>query len=218
MPPTNPPNRLLISFLDLRKSIGYLGATMPIVLVLGNYFTTGATELLNSLSSYYHSGGRNLFVAILAAIAVFAFSYRGYDKKDNLAGDIAALSALGIAFFPTSTDNPDTDVNSVIGIIHIVSAAVFFLTLAYYSLVLFPKTDPSKPMTSQKKKRNKVYRLSGYLILASLLLIAAYEFFLEEKYINLQDYKLVFWLESLAVMAFGFSWLTKGEAILADEV
>jgi hypothetical protein len=27
----------------------------------------------------------------------------------------------------------------------------------------------------------------------------------------------VFWLESLAVVAFGVSWLTKGEMILKDE-
>ena len=27
----------------------------------------------------------------------------------------------------------------------------------------------------------------------------------------------IFWLESLAVVAFGVSWLTKGEAILKDE-
>ena len=27
----------------------------------------------------------------------------------------------------------------------------------------------------------------------------------------------MFWLESLAVVAFGISWLTKGEAILKDE-
>ena len=29
-------------------------------------------------------------------------------------------------------------------------------------------------------------------------------------------YKPVFWLEAIAVVAFGISWLTKGEAILKD--
>ena len=71
-------------------------------------------------------------------------------------------------------------------------------------------------MTKQKRKRNKIYRISGYVILASLILIALYKFYLESKFVNLQDYKPVFWLESLALIAFGFSWLTKGEAILSD--
>lgn len=218
MPPGSPPNRLMISFLDLRKSIGYLGVTMPIVLVLGNYFTTGSTDLMSSLSSYYHSGGRNFFIAVLAAIAVFAFAYRGYDTKDNIAGDIAAVSALVVAFFPAGLENPDAEANPIIGMIHIGAALIFFLTLAYFSLVLFPKTDPNKPMSPQKKKRNKVYRLSGYVILGSLVLIGLYEFYLYERYISLQDYKPIFWLESIAIVAFGLSWLTKGEAILADEI
>jgi hypothetical protein len=35
--------------------------------------------------------------------------------------------------------------------------------------------------------------------------------------IFLPDYKPIFWLEALAFEAFGFSWLTKGEALLPDK-
>jgi len=209
-------DRLVISYMQLRRYIGYLGMGLPFILVLGNYFIAGAVDLLNTLSTYYHSSARDLFVAVLAAIAVFAFSYRGYDARDNIAGDIAALSALGIAFFPTADGNPDLDVSSVIDVIHKTSAVIFFLTLAYFSLVLFPKTNPARPMTRQKRKRNKVYKISGYLILLSIILIAAYELYFQAKFINLQDYKPIFWLESLALIAFGFAWVTKGEAILSD--
>jgi len=214
---SNSSDRLVVSYLQLRRYIGYLGIGMPIILVVGNYFIAGVVELLTSLSSYYHSGARNLFVAVLAAIAVFAFSYRGYEPKDNIAGDIAALAALGIAFFPTGDGNPDPEASAWVGTVHMISAVVFFLTLAYFSLVLFPKTNPNSPMTSQKRKRNKVYRTSGYVIVASLLLIALNEFFLKDKLIRLQDFKPLFWLESLALVAFGFAWLTKGEGILGDK-
>ena len=212
-----PNNHLLISYLQLRRYIGYLGIGMPLIVVAGNYFIAGAVELLDTLSAYYHSGARNLFVAVLAAIAVFAFAYRGYDAKDNIAGDIAAITALGVAFFPTSGGNPDPEANPIIDTIHVVSAISFFITLAYFSLFLFPKSAPGSTMTKQKRQRNKIYRISGYTILASLILIAFYNFFLKDKFVNLQDYKPVFWFESLALVAFGFSWLTKGEAILADK-
>ena len=217
MPASNDSSsRFVISYLQLRKYIGYLGLGMPIILVLGNYFIAGAVELLTSLSSYYHSGARNLFVAVLAAIAVFAFAYRGYDARDNVAGDIAAISALGVAFFPSADGNPDPDASATVNLIHMTSAVIFFLTLAYFALYLFPKTNPTLAMTPQKRKRNRVYRISGYTIILSLLAIGVYKLFLETRYISLQDYKPVFWLETLALFAFGFSWLTKGEAILAD--
>ena len=34
----------------------------------------------------------------------------------------------------------------------------------------------------------------------------------------LKAYDPIYWLESIAIVAFGISWLTKGEAILKDEV
>ena len=216
MPPNTQSQQLLISYLQLRRYIGYLGIGMPFILVLGNYFIAGGVELFNNLSMYYHSAARDLFVAVLAAIAVFAFAYRGYDARDNIAGDIAALSALGIAFFPTVDGNPDPEASPLVDTIHITSAVIFFLTLAYFALVLFPKTSPNRPMTKQKRKRNKIYRVSGIVILLCLLLLGAYKFYLDEKFVNLQDYKPMFWLESLALFAFGFSWLTKGEVILSD--
>ena len=34
---------------------------------------------------------------------------------------------------------------------------------------------------------------------------------------NFEKYKPIFWFESLALVAFGVSWLVKGEIILKDE-
>ena len=51
-----------------------------------------------------------------------------------------------------------------------------------------------------------------------ILLIAIYSFLPSRMASLLEEYEPVFWLEALAVLAFGISWLTKGEAILKDEV
>ena len=41
--------------------------------------------------------------------------------------------------------------------------------------------------------------------------------YLREKYPELQHLDPVFWLESIALWAFGISWITKGELILKDD-
>jgi hypothetical protein len=81
-------------------------------------------------------------------------------------------------------------------------------------LVLFTKTNPAKRMTQRKKQRDVVYTVCGFTILVCIALVAVdFAFF---RHSTLQGIDPVFWLESAAVLAFGISWLTKGEAILAD--
>jgi uncharacterized membrane protein YobD (UPF0266 family) len=93
-----------------------------------------------------------------------------------------------------------------------VFGAVFLLTLAYFSLFLFTKTDQKQP-TTEKVKRNQVYRVSGYTIVIAIVLIPVQAFLP----LDVSAYNPVFWLESIAVVAFGVSWLVKGEMILQDQ-
>lgn len=100
----------LISYLTLRKAVGILGIIFPIVLIVGSVICCGCSEVQSSISAYYHTGMRNLFVGLLCAIGLFLFAYRGYDSADAITGNIACLFALGVAFFPTSFDGPLTSV------------------------------------------------------------------------------------------------------------
>ena len=142
-------------------------------------------------------------------------SYKGYDRKDDLAGDLACIFALGVAFFPTTPQVDPSQQARIVGSLHLFFAASFFLTLAFFSLVLFTKTDPTKTPTRRKVQRNIVYRVCGYTILASIALIVLLAVFPHSA--SIKKFDSVFWLESLAVVAFGVSWLTKGEMILKDE-
>lgn len=206
---------LVISYLNLRKAVGYLGVLLPFIMVIGTYLA-GLRTILSSISSYYHSNMGDVFVGILCAIAMFLFSYKGYERKDNIAANLAALFALGVAFFPTTPASNVADADIAVGRVHLTCAALFFLTLSYMSLRLFTKTGGNGVMTVMKKRRNSVYRLCGYLMLASIVLIALYKLVLRDKLPELERFDPVFWLETVAILAFGFSWLTKGEAILAD--
>jgi hypothetical protein len=151
----------------------------------------------------------------MCAIGIFLMSYRGYDRRDARAGRFAFVCAIGVALFPTTPLPPATPDQKLIGGIHLTFAALLFLTLAYFSLMLFTETDPNKTPTRQKLKRNVVYRVSGYIMLACIALIAVAA--LPPIKSLVERFEPRFWLESIAIVAFGISWLTKGEAILKDQ-
>jgi hypothetical protein len=208
--------RFVVSYMFLRKAIGVLGVALPFALALGGLFIFDL-DVQDSISHYYHTGMGDVFVGTLCAIAVFLLSYKGPEPRDDRAGDFACLCAVGAALFPTTPIGESTQAQAIIGGIHFAFAALFFLTLAYFSLFLFTKTDPARAPTPRKLQRNRVYRVCGGLILLALVLIALYMNVpgAEEALGRLRP---VFWLEAVAVVAFGLSWLTKGEAILEDKV
>jgi hypothetical protein len=206
-------NTLVLSYLDLRKSVGTIGILLPFVLAIGKILLEGP-GILGSISSYYYSSMRNVFVGSMCAIGVFLWSYKGYDWRDAVAGTIAAVCAIGVALFPTTPDKGTTAAAMVPANIHTVFAGVFFLALAYFALILFPQTHPNVPPTRMKLVRNKVYAVCGWAILVAIALIAALRFLPADS--PVQAVSPVFWLESLATVAFGISWFVKGEAILQD--
>ena len=69
-------------------------------------------------------------------------------------------------------------------------------------------------MSPEKAKRNKLYVSCGVVILGCIALIPFYHFFLEDT--GIAALKPVFWLETLALWAFGISWMTKGEMLWRD--
>ena len=161
---------LVVSYMNLRKMVGILGFAFPIILVVGSVVAGGYEQIQNSISSYYHTNMRDIFVGVLCVVALFLLSYRGYDRIDNIAGNIACFFALGVAFFPTAHHDPTLITNPIIGKLHLISASLFFLVLTYFSLFLFTKTDPSKKISKPKKNRNKVFRVCGYIMFGCILM------------------------------------------------
>jgi GNAT superfamily N-acetyltransferase len=199
------------NYLNLRKAIGLIGVALPFVLAIGGLL--GSTSLQTSLSSYYHTLMRDVFVGSLCAMAVFFWSYRGYDDRDNIAANIACVSGLGVALFPVAAvEYPDVS-ERVFEVVHVVSAAAFFLVLAGMSIFLFRLSD-QKPLRKMKRVRNRVYLISGITILVCLAGIVLVS--IPAVRDTLKSYRPVFWLESLAVFAFGVSWFVKGRTILKD--
>jgi succinate dehydrogenase/fumarate reductase cytochrome b subunit len=204
-------SRLTHSYLDLRKTVGLIGIALPFVLMGGLRLFFNAEETPTSISHYYHTSMGDVFVGALCAVALFLFFYSGHDKKDDWLGNIAGFFAIGVAWFPTTKMAGDLDTT---GIIHYTCAAIFFLCLAVFSLVLFTKTKTEngikQEMSTQKKARNMIYKGCGIIILLCLVAIVLHKSFGIHA-------SLVFWAETVALAAFGLSWLTKGEAFFTDK-
>lgn len=220
----------IISYYTMRRAIGVLGITLPFILVAGSSLFGGCNEVQGSISTYYHTNMRNIFVGFNCAVALFLFAYRGHDWRDNITGSLGSIFVLGVAFLPCSVGTPSqtclvavTAQNPMVGDLHNLSALLYFIILIVYSLFLFPKTHmdmvtgEKKFMGRQKKKRNVVYYICGSLMTASLLLIIFYMGFLTNLYPGLEGLNPVFWLESVMLSSFGISWLTKGQLIFRDE-
>lgn len=212
---------LVVHYLTLRKTVGLIGIAFPILLVLGSVIAGDCNEIQSSISEYYHTTMRDIFVGTLCIVAFFLFAYKGYEKKDRVAGYLGCFFALGIAFFPTGPQLPPTScaiapvtLNPLISVLHYLFAISFFFTLSYYCLCLFPKSNGN--LTPEKKQRNKLYRICGYIMLVCNTLLIIYFLFFQGSFLSW--YKPIFFLEGIALWAFGLSWLVKGETLLKDKV
>jgi uncharacterized membrane protein SirB2 len=213
-PDLEPDQPLLISYLTLRKTVGILGILLPLLVSMGAWLIF-QTPLQPTISDYYYTGTRVVFVGTLWALGFFFFSYKGYERRDEIAGRLAFVFALGVSLVPTAPDCSACNYNHVAANLHWALAGLLFLTLSYFSIVLFTLTDASKTPTRQKLQRNRVYKACGYTMLACILLIPAT--LIPAIAAAVDRYDPIFWLETIALEAFGVSWLTKGEGILSDQ-
>src|SRR6186997_2535153 len=133
-PKISDPDSRIISYMTLRRVVGFLGISCPLVLILGSFILDHTMELQVSVSAYYYTCMRNALVGMICGVSLFLLSYHGYKWYDSLMSKLAGLFALGIAFFPTSETNDKSD---IISTLHYVTAGIFFVILSFMSIFLF---------------------------------------------------------------------------------
>jgi len=215
-------NELVTSYLEVRKFIGLTGISLPIFLLLFSVIADGSGPK-GSISAYFYSGGREILVGSLFAIGVFLFAYKGFDKDkrqptDKLVSRLAAVGAIGIAFAPmdwAASGSPVEPVctwlqctltGGVTKYLHGAFAVLFFGSLATFCLVNFQRCADGAEPDAEKLFRNGIFKMLGWIIVIGTVGFIAG---------SIWDFggAFVFWAESVAVVAFGLSWIIKGEAI-----
>jgi len=223
-------NQLIVSYMFLRQTVGWIGTLLPIVLLVGNAISS-ATPRPTSMSGYYYTDMRNIFVGSLCALGVFLGAYEGYDNVDRWLTNIAGLGAIGVALFPTTPAVPHlSTTQQVVGDMHLVFAAVTFIALGLMAL-RFAKGGETPPGLStmdqiryglgfgkpsaasppqHDTRDNVVYHVSGITILSCVILAAASNLLPASVKAH---WPLLFIFEAVAVFAFGVSWFVKGRTI-----
>jgi hypothetical protein len=236
-------SNFVISYLTMRKAIGWIGILLPLALVIGDYSIKKLNLLNNnwfvktddcyhvypfdsslksSISYYYYSSVGEIFTSALFAVALFLFCYKGHPLRkgefglsDKAMSNLAAFFALGIVIFPASSshcipDNLRIFISSKnTGIIHFIFAGLFFTSLSFISIFNFRRTE--KVSEFGTKPPHNLYKYCGFIMLTSILFIFVYSKILKHKFIWLDNLYPVFILETIALLAFGVSWLTKGK-------
>lgn len=203
----------------LRRAIGFLGISLPIVLLILSAVPFFDTKMQPSISHYYYTNLREIFTGTLCAVGLFLIRYKGYGnasifKNDNLLTNLAGLMAFGVALVPTNPEEGMKKLPSFIplsaewlGWLHYGFAAVLFLTFSILAINVF--TLGQKKETNIEKSifnENYIYKVCGYSILFFIVLIpvcAKFELF--------KNSTLVF--EALSLFAFGIAWLIKGRVL-----
>jgi len=186
------------SYFSQRHAVGLIGMALPFVLMLGNYLIFKGEIPLPTISQYYHSPMRDVFVGGLISIASFLFFYSGYGKEDRISGILAGSLALGVVFFPTSTS-----ANSGDGQFHSFFAISLFVVLAVISIFDFPRKRPG----TEKRITDTLQVICGLVILGCVAAVCLYK--ITRGFAKSEGY-FVFIAESIALIAFGVSWFTEG--------
>ena len=196
------------SYFNLRLGMGIIGIFLPLLLWLVAYVIS-SQGLLSSMSAYYHSVSRDVFVGALFAIGAAAFLYKGYSHKENIAMNLAGIFAVGVAVFPT--DCPDEIARTMCEAptfrgIHATSAILFFLMIAYVCLFRSKDTLRTVKDEARRKRFSRLYLIIGILmiLLPLLVLIKSYGYM---NFIGARS--AVFWMEALAIWSFSAFWLLK---------
>ena len=192
-----------------RVVIGAMGAALPLMVWIVSRLRPvdpSLVEPLSSISAYYYSGAVAIFTGILAGLAIYFFTYSGYDNqhrwKDRTAALISGLAAIGVACFPTIAPCPPLALpwwRPYLGTIHFFSATTLFAGFIYFALFLFPKSKTKAPAAT-KKVRNAIYYVCGIGMLFCMTWAG----------LRAHAGRQIFWQESVALEFFAVSWLVKG--------
>lgn len=210
----------------LARLVGFVAFGLPIVLGLGGY---ALGEFRAALSGYYYEELvlGDVFVGSLALIASLLLAYRGWTAHVARLATLAGLATLLVAFVPMdgwvtgceslSLDGQceaETRLYPRIGYwVHAFSAGALFAVLAFFCFFVFtrvPAHRAHKPLSDAKRMRNLIYRISGGVIVIATLSIAAGDLLLGDSW---RAHNLTYWMEALALAAFGTSWMVQGRAV-----
>ncbi len=240
------PNELWLTEPDtLRRLVGVLGMALPWLLILFLWWDTDRGAPLESISHYYFTRVGTVFTTTVSMMAIFLLIYKGKTPTEFWLSTTAGIGALLLVLFPTDNivDNICIGVGNCCGDIcqaaerqytsgvlrdnlfrrdfHYAASGVFLLSLACTAFFVFvySKKEMADAINAadlrRMKQRNFIYRLCGILMVLAVAFVLWGDKLVGDTVYR--DYHLTFWMETIAVEAFGLSWLLRGDMVLPDK-
>ncbi|MFD3427672.1 hypothetical protein [Nocardia fluminea] len=97
------------SLLIIRFAGGAIGVLLPIILIVVDFklLGSGCVRVRDSLSAYYHSGARDIFVIGLGAVGFLLIFYKiTRGSPANYLSSVAGMAAVAVAVIPTRLPEP----------------------------------------------------------------------------------------------------------------
>ena len=100
---------LIRSYLFMRLALGVVGVALPVVLVAIDQFFLADQPIRGSMSAYYHSSSRDVFVGGLVSTGLFLLTYMSAKPRtyDFVLSSVGGLLVIVVAFFPTGRSAAD---------------------------------------------------------------------------------------------------------------
>jgi hypothetical protein len=214
------------SYLLIRALVGVIGVLLPTAMfALEGTLLKSGWEVRGSLSAYYHSGARDLFVGALCVTGFLLLTYMAAQRNtwDYWLSTVAGVAVLGVALLPTSRPSsydgtpacgPGSDPippgctalqqrlgEDLVAGVHFTFAAIFILSLAAICFIFARREE----RFTQNRRQARFHRICGSVILLGVAwvvvgnLASLEPFSLEPLYVG----------EVVSVYAFGASWMVK---------
>jgi hypothetical protein len=105
--PESPEYLFASTYLLTRFTVGLVAFALPWGLVTTDRVFRGfETEIRGSMSAYFHSGAREVFVGALFVVGAFMLTYMAARPRtwDHVLSSVGGLAAIGVAVFPTARE------------------------------------------------------------------------------------------------------------------
>ena len=215
----------------LAALLGYVALGMPSVLALGglslSLFELG--EFTESLSAFYYEEVflGDIFVGCLMFLGAAMFAYQGWHSKIATLASFCGVCMSLVALFPADgwiimSDDLGGRVvfEAISDQVHLWASVIVFLILAFFCFFVFTRVKPDQigpdgDLIATKRSRNRLYRISGTIILVSISLTGL-AFLLGEDIVR--QYRLIYIGETICLLTYGVSWMVHGRVFdtLAD--
>ena len=181
---------------------------LPFVLLVSAWWV----GMQDSMSAFYYTNMRNLFVGAIFAIGMCLYAYKGYNNRENTCLTVGGVFLFFVALFPTNPVGPDKEIAQWIPAVHYVSAICFFALIGY--VCVFARAHG---LSSSDKGHdyNRDYSRTYNIIAIVMMTVLVFAIWTVSDALLGKEFKgtRIFWIEASAIWTFAAYWIAKSQEL-----